>query len=158
MPPLPSDPVDLCLCRTRVTPPQPGSGFKTLNRLDQVLASREIPEGYFEGLMTDHQGRPVEGTRSNLFVFSPKVIYTPPKWQLAVAGVMRDALMECLAAIGLVVKEKPLTFAEIRRSEGAFIANSVMGVLAVARIGCMSLRYAEKTSDIQTFTRQNFGI
>jgi 4-amino-4-deoxychorismate lyase len=157
-PRLPEAPVRLHVCQTPVTATQPGNGLKTLSRLDQVLASREIPRDCFEGLMTDSQGRPVEGTRSNIFVLSNDILYTPPRWQLAVDGVMRQALVECLPQIGLEVRERPLIFAQLRQSQGAFIANSVMGVLAVAGIGCLNLRYAERIADVQAFTRQHFGI
>lgn len=157
MPMVPREPVRLQVCRTPLASPQ-STGLKTLNRLDQVMASRELMPGCFEGLMTDHQGRPVEGTRSNIFVLSDGVVYTPPKWQLAVAGVLRNVLVERLAEIGIPVKERPLSFAHLGRSQGVFVTNSVMGVVKVGQIGCCKLSCSEETTPIQSFTRQHFGI
>ncbi|MBT5232018.1 MAG: aminodeoxychorismate lyase, partial [Methylococcales bacterium] len=37
------------------------AGLKHLNRLEQVLAKRSLPEGCFEGLMLDTEGLVVEG-------------------------------------------------------------------------------------------------
>lgn len=157
MPALPVGPVRLQLCRTHLASPQL-EGLKTLNRLEQVIASRELMPGCFEGLMTDPQGRPVEGTRSNIFVLSEGVVYTPPKWQLAVAGVLRNVLIERLPEIGIPVRERPLSFAWLGQSQGVFIANSVMGVVIVGQVGCCRLSLSETTASIQSFTRQHFGI
>lgn len=158
VPLIPAGPVALHLCRTAVAPVPGLAGYKTLNRLEQVLASRELPSGAFEGLMTDPQGRLVEGTRSNIFVLLDDLLYTPPRRQLAVAGVLRDALVEALPGIGIPVREAPIGFQRLRQSQGAFIVNSVMGVVEVGRIGCFKLGYAERTAEIRSFTRQHFGI
>lgn len=158
MPLIPEQPVQVHLCRTPLIPTPACGGLKTLNRLDQVLAARELPPECFEGLMTDSCGRPIEGTRSNFFVIADDVLYTPPRWQLAVAGVLRNILVERLPEIGIEVRERPLTFNLVQRSQGAFIANSIFGVLPVARIGCCKLGYAERVADIKSFTRRLFGI
>ena len=158
LPPLPTVPVALYPCVTPVTEPSDGKGFKTLNRLEQVLAARELPVDCFEGLMCDRQGRPVEGTRTNLFVLTNGTLYTPPRRQLAVSGVMRRALMQGLSTVDIPVKERVLSFAQLRQSQGVFITSSVLGVLPVARVGCLNVHYSERTAEIQQFVWHNFGI
>ena len=157
MPALPQSPVQLQLCRTALTT-NPNGGLKTLNRLDQVMAARELSRTCFEGLMLDSLGRPVEGTRSNLFVFSNGIVVTPPDWQLAVAGVMRRVLIEVLPTLGIGIREQPLGFRQLKEGQGAFLASSVMGIIPIASIGCLKLRYPKRIQDIQSFTRQHYGI
>ncbi|MEI4872736.1 aminotransferase class IV, partial [Klebsiella pneumoniae] len=43
-------------------------GIKSLNRLEQVLAAKELEGDLFEVLMSNAAGDIVEGTRTNLFV------------------------------------------------------------------------------------------
>src|SRR5690606_27354079 len=63
------------------------AGLKHLNRLDQVLASRELQD-YDEGLMCDPDGHVIEGIRSNLFVLTGQGIVTPDLSRAGVAGIM----------------------------------------------------------------------
>src|SRR5690554_5918603 len=44
------------------------AGIKSLNRLEQVMAARELSGDCFEMLMANAQGHITEGTRTNLFV------------------------------------------------------------------------------------------
>jgi len=67
-PPALGDPIRVRGCQQCVQPRGQRQGLKTLERLDQVLASTELASADFEGLMNDRNGYPLEGTRSNIFV------------------------------------------------------------------------------------------
>ncbi|HTN33565.1 MAG TPA: aminotransferase class IV [Marinobacter sp.] len=108
-------------------------GIKSLNRLEQVMASREINDSLFEVVMSNHEGHLVEGTRTNLILKIPDGWITPPKSSLAVAGVMRQWVLDSLHERGESIVERPLTMADVLDPgcRGLFLLNSVQGVVPV---------------------------
>jgi len=109
------------------------AGIKSLNRLEQVMAAREIENGLFEVIMSDSGGHLVEGTPPNLFVRTPGGWMTPPVRSLAVAGVLRQWVLERLRAKGEVVVERAVSIEDIsgNRCKGFYLLNSVIGVVLV---------------------------
>lgn len=117
------------------------SGIKSLNRLEQVMAARELEEGVFEVIMADADGNLVEGTRTNLLVKTPDGWATPPTKSLAVAGVLRQWLLERLRARGETVVERPLSVQDLTGPgcSGVYLMNSVLGVVSVRRLADQDL-------------------
>ncbi|HHC74274.1 MAG TPA: aminodeoxychorismate lyase, partial [Thiothrix sp.] len=60
--------VDVMLCETRLGHQPQLAGFKHLNRLEQVLARREVVAPFAEGIVRDYNDRIIEGSMSNLFI------------------------------------------------------------------------------------------
>ncbi len=149
--------VDTALCSVPVTCLGPG-GAKALARGEQVAAAARIPAHCFEGIMTDRLGRPLEGTRSNLFAFDDEGLVTPPAGHLAVAGVMRDFLLSRLPSLGIPVREAPLSWSSVAGSQGLLLCNSVFGVAPVARIGCLQLPLDDRIARIRRLLEQEFGF
>lgn len=117
------------------------AGMKTLNRLEQVMASREFTEKEFELIMRDASGNLVEGTRTNLFVRHGGEWVTPPARSLAVAGVMRRHVMDCLRETGNQVCEGEVPPSMLSSSgfRGLYLVNSVVGVVPVRKMGGVDL-------------------
>lgn len=117
------------------------AGIKTLNRLEQVMASREFTGKEFELIMRDAAGNLVEGTRTNLFVRLGNHWVTPPDGSLAVSGVMRRYLINCLRAGGHEVSEHNVPPSMLSSSgfRGLFLANSVIGIVPVRKMGDVDL-------------------
>lgn len=117
------------------------AGLKSLNRLDQVLASQELCPGNYEAILTDGFGRLLEGTRTNLMLRFAGQWYLPPMADLAVHGVMLAAVREQLLAAKETVRQHPLSPSLLRHPdcEGLYLMNSVVGTVAVRRIGCLHL-------------------
>lgn len=113
------------------------AGIKSLNRLEQVMAAREIEGDLFEVIMSDSAGNLVEGTRTNLLLKAPEVWVTPPAKSLAVAGVLRQWMLEKLRARGEVVVERAVSIGDVMGSHclGLYLLNSVIGVVPV---GCLA--------------------
>ncbi|MDF0749149.1 aminodeoxychorismate lyase [Marinobacter sp. 71-i] len=117
------------------------AGIKTLNRLEQVMASSEFSGEEFELIMADTDGNLVEGTRTNLFVRLENEWITPPVQGLAVAGVMRQYALKCLRAAGHKVREQaiPPSLLSSPGLRGLYVLNSVIGVAPVRRMDGVDL-------------------
>ncbi|MFA5679263.1 MAG: aminodeoxychorismate lyase [Pseudomonas sp.] len=147
--------VHLYPCVTRLGYQPLLAGIKHLNRLEQVLARSEWQDvSYAEGLVCDLQGRPVEGTMSNIILRLHGRWVTPALDQCGVRGVMRDYLMEQFAAAGDVVIEREVSFNELLASEEVFCCNSVFGVWPVVRLGEYSWPIGPHTRRAHTLAEQ----
>lgn len=147
--------VRLYPCVTRMGHQPLLAGIKHLNRLEQVLARSEWQDPAFaEGLVCDLLGQPIEGTMSNLFLRLGGQWLTPALDQCGVRGVMRDHLMERLAAAGEVVIERSLSFNELLGSDEVFCCNSVFGVWPVIELGPHRWSVGAHTRYAQTLAEQ----
>lgn len=115
-------------CSLRLARQPALAGIKHLNRLEQVLASRDWPEGAAEGILCDERGVPVCGTRSNLFWISEGQLHTPALDGCGVAGMMRDKVLACATALGLPVRVESRPWAKLLDADEAFVSNSLIGV------------------------------
>ena len=137
LPPLPpATGVVADIARQRLTVNPQLSGMKTLNRLEQVMAARELTDGVFELIMRDHSDCLVEGTRTNVLVKTTDGWVTPPATTLAVNGVMRQWVLECLHRRGEPVLERSLRLADLSvpACEGLYLLSSVLGVVPVYQL------------------------
>lgn len=137
LPPVPDpDGVTADFSRIPLTVAPLFAGIKSLNRLDQVMAARELSDQLFEVIMSNQNGELVEGTRTNLLLKTGQGWVTPPATSLAVAGVMRDWLLERLRERGDTVIERPLHLGDVTGDDcqGLFLLNSVLGVIPVRRL------------------------
>ena len=156
-PEIPKEPVSLRICRQPVRPAPGRVGFKTLERLDQVLASEELSPECFEGLMLSPEGDLVEGTRTNLILVQGKKVMTPPREKLAVAGTLRDWLVAVLPDQGYTVTEQTLSREELERG-GVVLLNSVMGAVPAGQLDLMSLPVTSEALALSQWIQQQIGL
>ncbi|MCA1798817.1 MAG: aminodeoxychorismate lyase [Xanthomonadaceae bacterium] len=133
--------IAVCWCTTTVTAQPALTGLKHLNRLEQVLARRELAgsDAWQEGLMCDAEGNAVEATQGNLFVVRGGVLMTPVLNGGGVAGIIRAMLIEAAPSLGLVCEQTTLPRAAVETADEAFICNSITGILPLRRIGAREL-------------------
>lgn len=111
------------------------AGLKHLNRLDQVLASLELPHHFQEGLMCDGTGNLIEGIKSNVFMVIDGVLFTPELSHCGVAGVMRAAIIaRCKTNASLNVAERILGLENLESASEVFVCNSILGIWPVTQI------------------------
>lgn len=111
------------------------AGVKHLNRLEQVLASRELGAGVDERLMCDHDGRVIGGTRSNLFWVTDGALRTPRLYRCGIAGTMRARIMRLARESGIDVCEIDAPRQALLDAQEAFVSNALIGVWPLRRIG-----------------------
>ncbi|MBE0484621.1 aminodeoxychorismate lyase [Marinobacter sp.] len=126
------------------------AGIKSLNRLEQVMAARELRGDIYELLMSNREGHVVEGTRTNLFVCSGQTWVTPPASTLAVAGVMRRHVLARLHSAGQEVREAPLQLEDLvgDNCHGVWLTNSVLGVVPVRNLAGHDLPVDQRLATI----------
>ena len=157
-PAIPREGVRVRLCRQPLSPVAAGQGLKTLARLEQVLASSELSDSEFEGLMAMEEGSGwVEGTRTCLFSVVDGTLVTPPRDQLAVAGTLRDWVVGNAGRLGLTVEERELTEADFR-SHGLLLGNSVMGLVPVSECGDSTVPMNVKASRLVEDVNRELGF
>jgi 4-amino-4-deoxychorismate lyase len=110
------------------------AGIKHLNRLEQVLASRDWPPDADEALLADAAGRPICGTRTNLFRVGGGVLYTAPLDQCGVAGHLRRKVLALAPALGVEVRVQHGPWEELEAADEVFLTNSLVGIWPVARL------------------------
>jgi len=132
--------IDVIFCRHPLSVNPVTAGIKHLNRLDQVLASRELSDAALhtptvrEGLMLDLDSNLIEGTRSNVFVVVENQLCTPELTRCGVDGVMRNRLIELFASNGVEVVVRTIQHHELKQGSEAFLCNSVFGVWPILRL------------------------
>jgi 4-amino-4-deoxychorismate lyase len=107
------------------------AGIKHLNRLEQVLARRELRSGIHEGLMRDQQGHVTEGISSNLLLMLEDCYRTPPIDQCGVAGTVRQLLIDSAQLLDLPLQVARVDRRTLLGARAVFMMNSLMGVRPV---------------------------
>lgn len=142
MPPLPGpEGVEVGLAEFPLTVNPRLAGIKTLNRLEQVMASRELTDDLYELIMRDPAGQLVEGTRTNVLLNAGGHWITPPREQLAVAGIMRAHVLGYLESQGEKVEYSTISPSSLEGKDcrGLYLMNSIIGVVPVRRIDGLDL-------------------
>lgn len=115
------------------------AGIKHLNRLEQVLASREMPPDVQETLMCDAEGRVICGTRSNVFFVIDGILVTPDLSSAGVAGFQRSTVIAMARERGLGCEIGLIAPDEVRHAQECFVTNSLIGLWPVRRVGRLEL-------------------
>jgi len=131
------------------------AGLKHLNRLEQVLASLELDDNEFEGVMHNSAGDIIEGTKSNICVKVQGNWLTPDLQRSGVKGVLREYLLSHAAEWGIKVDQAQLGQAELADAEAMIIMNSVFGVIPVSSFNHQLLDVSCAIKEIQIKIHQN---
>ena len=143
-------PLRLQPCQYRLPDNTALAGIKHLNRLDQVIAARELPADH-EGLLLDSEGAVIEALSNNLFCLLDGTWLTPDLSRCGVKGVMREYLRaEVFPALGLAVEEARFGLEDLARAEAVLVCNSVRGIESVSSIiGCGEWSCVEAVESIR---------
>ena len=114
----------------------PLAGLKSLSYQANRLALRRAEAaGAFEALLLNERGRLAEGSRSNVILSLPKGLFTPPVEDGCLPGTVRRRLLE----LGEIA-ERSLGPEDLEAAGEVLLTNSLIGVLAVTRVGEREIR------------------
>ncbi|PCJ26053.1 MAG: aminodeoxychorismate lyase [SAR86 cluster bacterium] len=126
--------VEVFLCRHRLSSNRDLMAMKHLNRLDQVMASREIPPGIAEGLCLSQQGYLIEGCKSNIVLVKENMLLTPDLTESGVKGIMLSHLLNRFRQDEMPVKTTQISLDDLKSADEVFLCNSVFGVCPVIKL------------------------
>jgi len=144
-------PVHLRLARVRRNEGSPASRLKTLSYLDNLLARREAAP--HEALMLDNAGHLACAAAANLFWVSGGRLLTPALDCGVLPGSIRAAILDWAPGQGLEVVEARDGLDALRRAEGVFLTNSLIGVRAVASLDGQALARSPLTDRVAGVVR-----
>jgi branched-chain amino acid aminotransferase len=123
--------------------------LKSLNYLFYLLVrTRAEEKGCEEAILTNRAHEICECTTSNLFVYRQGRLETPEVSCGLLPGVLRQALMECLAREGRPVTEVKLTPEDLRSCEEIFVTNSMVEIFPVGRVDQRPYPRRERTQEV----------
>ncbi len=149
-PVLPSLPIEIRWCETMTSVNPAAAGFKSLGRLDQVLARAEWSQPEVaEGLMTTTEGHLIGGTASNVFLVAGVRILTPAVHRAGIPGVMRRVVLETAKKAGIGILEGQLAPSEVANASEVFVTNALTGIRPVRRLGAQTWPTGPLTRQLQ---------
>lgn len=111
------------------------AGAKVANYLVAVLAMREArAAGASEALITDHTGRIVEGSTSNVFAVQAGELITPPESAGILPGITRKRVLEAAADLAVPVRYRAFEQASLCQHDELFVCSSIRELLPVVTV------------------------
>lgn len=100
---------------------------KSTNYGDNILTLRQIhQDGYNDCLFTNEFGHLTESCIGNLFIIKDERLITPPLSDGLLPGIVRDYFIN-----NYDVLELPITVDDLRQCNGAFLTNSLVGMINI---------------------------
>ena len=126
------------------------AGVKHMNRLEQVLASRELAQTTGDdAIMLDTAGHVVCTTRANLWGWIDGQWRTPLLHRCGVRGTRRQWLMNELSEeLGVEVVECDLTLAQLLEAEELMISNALLGFVSVSAVDGQNFSVGKQTQRV----------
>lgn len=116
------------------------AGIKHLNRLEQVLAAKEVQQrNLHEGLVCNQHGFLIEAVSSNVIVVFGDRVVTPKLDTAGVRGVMRDLLIEATRLTEQPIVKDYVHSDALNQADEIILCNSVRGVRRVGQLGAARL-------------------
>ncbi|MBI3882958.1 MAG: aminotransferase class IV, partial [Sphingobacteriales bacterium] len=112
------------------------SNLKHNNYLPYVMAALYAKkEKWNDAVILNTEGRLCDTAIANIFIIKDTVVYTPALSEACVAGVMRQIIVNNLAAVGVEIIEKELSVDELLNADEVFITNTIRQIQWVQSIG-----------------------
>ncbi len=137
-------------CETQLSLNPQLSGIKSLNRLENVLASRELGAEFNEGFLSDIDGNVIEGTMSNIFAVVNDVLVTPDLSRCGIMGIMREHIIDIAHENNIRIEIRNIKRDELLQSQAIFVSNSVIGLCVVKQLEQHSFNTDTMTKMINT--------
>lgn len=104
-------------------------------------------KGAREALFQTDDGQVLEGATSNLFMVKNATLVTPAG-ELVLAGIIRRQVLIATKDLGLSFEERQISAEELFNADEAFLTNSLIGVLPIARIENRSIKRGSLTARV----------
>jgi 4-amino-4-deoxychorismate lyase len=107
--------------------------IKSTNFLFNIMIREEAEEkNWYDAIALDHDNNICEGSFSNIFFYKKNSLYTPPLSSNIVPGIIRKRI---LSSPTYAIFVQNIHRDHIDQFEGAFLCNSIIGVVPISKIG-----------------------
>ncbi|MGR3503088.1 branched-chain amino acid aminotransferase [Pseudaestuariivita sp.] len=106
-------------------------------------------KGFGNALVTDAMGNVAETATANIFMVKDGVVFTPIPNGTFLAGITRKRHMTNLAADGVEVVEKVLTFADFENADEVFMSGNMMKVTPITAFDDVSYQVGPVTRRVR---------
>ncbi len=89
--------------------------------------------GFDEAILLNDRGEIAEGSGENVFVVNDGTLYTNDRSADILPGITRDSILTLARAAGITVVVRPLTVADLARSDEAFFTGTAAEVVPISR-------------------------
>jgi 4-amino-4-deoxychorismate lyase len=139
------------LCDFRLSVQPALGGINHLNRLELVLAAREIQShGAEEGLLLDTDDHLISAINSNIFLVIGDQLLTPRMDRSGVRGVLRGRI---LREFKKRCELRRITLDMLPEADEAFLCDVVGGIVPLLAIGDLELPAGPVTRDLQEWLK-----
>lgn len=126
----------VCLIKTNRSA---NARLANVKSLDYGLFARGYAQarskGFDEALLLNRRGHIFEASRANIFWTKEKILYTPPLSSGCLNGIIRQQVIKQAKSIKIPVKERNLTPEILKKSDLAFLTNSLIGLKPISFLG-----------------------
>ncbi|MEM3518933.1 MAG: aminotransferase class IV [Candidatus Hadarchaeales archaeon] len=124
-----------CIATTRRNSSSPLCKIKSLNYLENVVARRTAEgKGFDEAIFLNERAEVAEGTTTNIFWINDGRLFTPAIDCGALPGITRKVVMDLAKDAGVEVVEGCFKLKSLLNSQGAFLTNSIIGLVEIETI------------------------
>ncbi len=112
---------------------------KSLNMLQSYIAYKKARAiSAYDALLINRNGFITEGTRTNFFCLTGKIIYSPPEEDILL-GVTRKALLKIAQSNGYEIIQQNIGLNDVKNFENAFISSTSSKILPIKKIDSVDL-------------------
>ncbi|MFH1125563.1 MAG: aminotransferase class IV, partial [Candidatus Altiarchaeota archaeon] len=114
----------------------PLNKIKTTNYLQTALRKKEaLKRGLDDVIVLNEKGNVVEASTSNIFMVDKnKTLITPKTEDGCLPGITRKTIIEIARRLGIRIVERSIKPNKLLKAKEAFITNSMLEIVPVARI------------------------
>ena len=143
--------VEIDICKTPINQNNFLSGLKHLNRIDSVIASDFINEKMYDSIFLDSNNLIIEGIKTNIFFIKKKKLCTPKISSSGINGIMRQVVIEKYSPLFEELSENNISANQIPEFDGAFLTNSIIGVLPIKNIQRVSFIIDDRITKLRKY-------
>jgi branched-chain amino acid aminotransferase len=133
----------------------PLSIYKTANKLRQAMARDEADRAAVnEAVLLNNRGFVAEGTTTNVFWVTGKILCTPPLEAGILQGTTRGYLLRLAKALGIRSKEKNIRPDALKSVDGLFVTSCGIEIMEVSHLNGKTMKRSPLVKVLKSNYRQ----
>ncbi|NEU04936.1 MULTISPECIES: aminotransferase class IV [Clostridium] len=126
--------------------------IKSLNYLENIIEKEKAKnKGFDEVIFLNTENYIAEGAVSNVFFIKNDIIYTPSIECGILPGIIRGFLVDNIENIGYKIVKGRFTKDELLNCDGAFITNSLMGIMKINSLDNIKINENHMVDKIRSY-------